>query len=222
MTGNPPSIATQQYGSTNQLRAGKTQAFTNVTPWVLNLFFYHTYYAYVCVFYLFVLACYKGFAMQYPQLRKTEEMVLVMLLPVIQHLRFYLGYWGCQLGEPFYLVGFLALCVVLSWVFFYFLFMQAYILPFESTLLYPTVAGVFVEGACGMINIIRPCHWEGTSRTHICLIVATVALMMLTYAAFCALSVMYPFDQTAEEGQNVYSALLMNLRGLRSAGATQP
>mmetsp|Transcript_36655 Transcript_36655/g.83051 ORF Transcript_36655/g.83051 Transcript_36655/m.83051 type:complete len:219 (-) Transcript_36655:107-763(-) len=215
MTGNPPSIATQ-YGSANQLRASKTQSFSNVTPWVLNLFFCHTYYAYVCVFYLFVLAYYKGFAMQYPRMRKMEEMVLVMLLPVIQHLRFYLGYWGCQLGEPFYLVGFLSLCVVLSWVFFYFLFMQAYILPFEGTLLYPTLAGVFVEGACGMINIIRPCHWEGTSRVHRSLVISSVVCMLLTYAAFCGLSVMYPFEQTAEEGQNFYTALLQNLRGVRS------
>mmetsp|Transcript_31253 Transcript_31253/g.71357 ORF Transcript_31253/g.71357 Transcript_31253/m.71357 type:complete len:217 (-) Transcript_31253:73-723(-) len=209
MTGNPSSIST--YGSTPQLRTGKTQSFANVTPWVLNLFFFHTYYAYICVFYLFVLAYYKGFAMQYPRYRRASEMILVMALPVTQHLRFYLGYWGCQHGEAFYLVGFLFLSVALSWAMFYFLFLQAYIMPLESALLYPAVAAVFVEGACGMINAIRPCHWQETSRTHIFFIVTTVVLMMMTYASFFALFFMYPFDQNAEEAQHYYTAFLQRV-----------
>mmetsp|Transcript_5352 Transcript_5352/g.11835 ORF Transcript_5352/g.11835 Transcript_5352/m.11835 type:complete len:220 (+) Transcript_5352:49-708(+) len=219
MTGNPSSIAQSHYGSTSQSRTGKTQSFANVTPWVLNLFFFHTYYAYICVFYLFVLAYYKGFAMQYPRFRRAQEMVLVMVLPVTQHLRFYLGYWGCQVGEPYYLVGFLFLCVGLSWAFFYFLFLQAYIMPLESALVYPTVIGVFVEAGCGMINAIRPCHWQDTSRTHIFFVVLSAALMLLTYGAFFAMFCMYPFDHPAEEAQNYYTALLQHFRGsLRHSG----
>merc|ERR1719174_373819 len=90
----------------------RLSSYTNLTPWVMRLFFVHTYYAYIYVFYMFVLAFYKGYALEFPDWRRWTEMVLVMFIPALQHLRFYFGYWGCELGMVHDLCFFILLCSV--------------------------------------------------------------------------------------------------------------
>merc|ERR1719326_267677 len=121
----------------------------------MKFFFVYTYYAYIYVFYMFVLAFYKGYALEYPDWRRWVEMVLIMVVPFFQHLRFYFGYWGCELGRCYDLCVFLLLCSIVMVVLMYFLFFQAYIMPLDSTFLFVAVVLVAVEGVCGAINALQ-------------------------------------------------------------------
>ncbi|CAE8676757.1 unnamed protein product, partial [Polarella glacialis] len=103
--------------------------YSNLTPWVKTFFFVHTYYVYIYVFYMFVLAFYKGYALEYPQALQSREILLIMTIPALQHLRFFFGHWGCELGMPADLCAFLALCSMTMFALMYFLFYQAYIMP---------------------------------------------------------------------------------------------
>jgi len=159
-------------------------AYTNLTPWVMKLFFVHTYYAYIYVFYMFVLAFYKGYALEYPDWRRWVEMVLIMCVPFFQHLRFYFGYWGCELGRATDLCVFLLLCSVVMVVLMYFLFFQAYIMPLDSTFLFVAVTVVAVEGVCGAINALQAMKLGNAGTEQLVGLTVSVLLLFTTVSLF--------------------------------------
>eukprot|EP00439_Symbiodinium_sp_Y106_P079293 s18_g17.t6 len=81
--------------------------------------------------------------------------VLIMTLPCLQHLRFYFGYWGLELGMVYDISFFLLLSSTTITVLTYFLFFQAYIMPLEMSILTIAVAAVIVESVCGIINVLQ-------------------------------------------------------------------
>ncbi|CAE6969862.1 85P [Symbiodinium sp. CCMP2456] len=129
--------------------------YQNLTPCVKSFFFAHTYLVYVYTFYMFVFAFYKGYALQYPKGRAAWELVLIMTLPCLQHLRFYFGYWGLELGMVYDISFFLLLSSITITVLTYFLFFQAYIMPLEMSILTIAIAAVIVESVCGIINVLQ-------------------------------------------------------------------
>lgn len=158
--------------------------YTNLTPWVTRLFFVHTYFAYVYVFYMFVLAFYKGYALEYPDMRRAFEMTLIMLIPGFQHLRFYFGYWGCELGMTNDLCVFVFLCSGVMVLLMYFQFMQAYILPFESTFLFVAVSLVGVEGICGILNLLQTIKLQSSNWFQLCIVTFSVMLLLLVETSY--------------------------------------
>mmetsp|Transcript_81554 Transcript_81554/g.243137 ORF Transcript_81554/g.243137 Transcript_81554/m.243137 type:complete len:242 (-) Transcript_81554:26-751(-) len=174
------------------------EEYTNLTPWIAKLFFLHTYYAYIYVFYMFVLAFYKGYALEYPDWRRWFEMVLIMLLPVMQHLRFFFGYWGCELGMFYDLTIFVFLCSMVMLVLMYFLFLQAYIMPFDTTFLFVSVIIVGVEGVCGAMNGLQSIKLQSSSCSQILLMSAAV-LMLLTALAMFIVRELTPREALVEE-----------------------
>eukprot|EP00927_Polykrikos_kofoidii_P003739 TRINITY_DN11510_c0_g3_i1.p1 TRINITY_DN11510_c0_g3~~TRINITY_DN11510_c0_g3_i1.p1 ORF type:complete len:253 (+),score=37.74 TRINITY_DN11510_c0_g3_i1:37-759(+) len=162
----------------------RSPSYVNLTPWVMKVFFVHTYYAYIYVFYMFVLAFYKGYALEYPYWRHRVEMVLIMLVPFLQHLRFYFGYWGCELGMPHDLCVFLLLCSVVMVVLMYFLFFQAYIMPLDSTFLFAAVSIVAVEGVCGAMNALQLMKLNKSSTLQLICLTVSVLLLFSTVSLF--------------------------------------
>eukprot|EP00927_Polykrikos_kofoidii_P003737 TRINITY_DN11510_c0_g1_i1.p1 TRINITY_DN11510_c0_g1~~TRINITY_DN11510_c0_g1_i1.p1 ORF type:complete len:233 (+),score=33.54 TRINITY_DN11510_c0_g1_i1:91-789(+) len=162
----------------------RSPSYANITPWVMKVFFVHTYYAYVYVFYMFVFAFYKGYALEYPDWRRYVEMALIMLVPFLQHPRFYFGYWGCELGTPLDLCIFLLLCCVVMVVLMYFLFFQAYIMPLDSTFLFVAVSVVCVEGMCGSINALQLMKLRSSSTLQLVCLTVSVLLLFSTVALF--------------------------------------
>lgn len=162
----------------------RVPAYVNLTPWVMKLFFIHTYYAYIYVFYMFVLAFYKGYALEYPDMRRWVEMSLIMLVPFLQHVRFYFGYWGCEHGTCHDLCVFLLLCSVVMVVLMYFLFFQAYIMPLDSTFLFVAVVVVAVEGVCGAINALQAIKLSSASTEQLVAMTISVLLLFSTVSLF--------------------------------------
>mmetsp|Transcript_110395 Transcript_110395/g.235765 ORF Transcript_110395/g.235765 Transcript_110395/m.235765 type:complete len:255 (+) Transcript_110395:88-852(+) len=172
--------------------------YTNLTPWVAKVFFMHTYYAYVYVFYMFVLAFYKGYALEYPDWRRWFEMVLIMIIPGLQHLRFYFGYWGCEHGMCVDLASFLFLCSAIMFLLMYFLFKQAYILPLDTTFLFIAVVIVGVEGVCGAINMLQTLKIQSTSLWQLVMMSVSIVLLLATVILFCVWELL-PREAMVEE-----------------------
>jgi|EP00927_Polykrikos_kofoidii_P003740 hypothetical protein len=164
--------------------------YVNLTPWVTRLIFVHTYYAYTYVFYMFVLAFYKGYALEYTHARRWIEMVLIMVVPFLQHLRFYFGYWGCELGRPLDLWMFLVLCSVVMVVLMYFLFYQAYIMPFDNTFLLIAIGIVGVEGVCGSVNSLQLLKLRNHSTIQLLGLLIGVLLHLGTVAVYIGLEIL--------------------------------
>lgn len=129
--------------------------FHNLTPWVTSVFFVHTYYCYLYSFFLIVFSYYKSYALEHPEWRKWLEIMLLISLPALQHMRFFFGYWACQLGFPVDLAIFLSLCPVVMSLLMYFRFDQMYILPLESTLLFIALWVIALEAFSGAINALQ-------------------------------------------------------------------
>eukprot|EP00927_Polykrikos_kofoidii_P003738 TRINITY_DN11510_c0_g2_i1.p1 TRINITY_DN11510_c0_g2~~TRINITY_DN11510_c0_g2_i1.p1 ORF type:complete len:221 (+),score=37.83 TRINITY_DN11510_c0_g2_i1:82-744(+) len=176
----------------------RSPSYVNLTPWIMKVFFVHTYYAYIYVFYMFMLAFYKGYALEYPDSRRRIEMVLIMLVPFLQHLRFYFGYWGCELGSPRDLCAFLLLCSVVMVVLMYFLFFQAYIMPMDTTFLFVAVGIVGVEGICGSINTLQLMKLNTVSTVQVIALAISVLLVFCTVSLFI-LREMLPRESLVQE-----------------------
>lgn len=127
----------------------------NLTPWIKSLFFAHTYYVYIYTFYLFILAFYKSYALEFDNLRKTAELLGIMCIPALQHVRFYFGYWGCELSTYSDITTFIFMCSFVMLVLMYFCFKQAYVMPLDSDLLCIGIGLVIVEGICGIVNSLQ-------------------------------------------------------------------
>jgi len=185
----------------------RSAAYTNLTPWVLKFFFIHTYYAYIYVFYMFVLAFYKGYALEYPEWRRWFEMVLIMVIPALQHLRFYFGYWGCELGMSSDITIFLLLCSVVMFVLMYFLFLQAYIMPLDSTFLVAAVVAVAVEGVCGAVNALQTLKLHSSSILSFVMLTWGIVLLLIAVVLFVVRQLL-PQETMVEElvDSNLYSA----------------
>eukprot|EP00927_Polykrikos_kofoidii_P086357 TRINITY_DN9649_c0_g1_i2.p1 TRINITY_DN9649_c0_g1~~TRINITY_DN9649_c0_g1_i2.p1 ORF type:complete len:236 (+),score=40.75 TRINITY_DN9649_c0_g1_i2:85-792(+) len=168
----------------------RSVSYVNLTPWVMKLIFLHTYYAYIYIFYMFVLAFYKGYALVYPDWRRSIEMVLIMLVPFLQHLRFYFGHWGCELGMPHDLCFFMLLCSVVMVVLMYFLFFQAYIMPLDSTFLFVAIAIVSVEGICGAINALQVMKLRTATSMQIVGLTFSVVVLFCTVTLFISRQLM--------------------------------
>jgi len=162
----------------------KRFAYANLTPWVSKLFFVHTYYVYIYVFLLFVLLFYKGYALEYPMSRRWYDMVMCMLLPPVQHLRFYFGHWGCQLGMWVDLSLFLCLCGLTNCLLMYFQYGQAYIMPMDSTLMFTALCIVSVEGMCGCINILQMLKTQVVSCPRMVTMSVSIFVFLLSMAIF--------------------------------------
>mmetsp|Transcript_63285 Transcript_63285/g.98434 ORF Transcript_63285/g.98434 Transcript_63285/m.98434 type:complete len:230 (+) Transcript_63285:77-766(+) len=173
----------ESYGS-SYYSPQKAPAYTNLTPWVTRCFFVHSYYAYVFVFYLFLLMFYKGYALEYPAWRRPEEMILIMVIPALQHMRFYYGYWGCEKGSPRDLTIFLFFCTCVMWMLMYFLFKQAYILPLDAMLSSVAVFIVVIEGFCGIINILQTVKIRTQSTLEVLAVVFNILCFLSTVIAF--------------------------------------
>jgi Kef-type K+ transport system membrane component KefB len=170
------------------LGPSKRGLYSNMTPWIARLFFVHTYYAYMVLFYMILTAFYKGYALDYPKGRFYKEMALVMIVPLVQHAHFYFGNIGCKLGMPRDLCWFLFFCTVLMWMLMYLLFWQTYIVPLESKLCFVSAVVVTVEGTCGVVNVlqtlaIQPSRIELGSTlsmiTNVLLFIITVAALIV-------------------------------------------
>merc|ERR1719450_1440414 len=107
-----------------------------------------------------------------------------MLVPFLQHLRFYFGYWGCELGTCQDLCVFLLLCSSVMVVLMYFLFFQAYIMPLDSTFLFVAVVAVAVEGVCGAINAMQAVKLQTLSTKQLAGMTASVILLFATVTLF--------------------------------------
>lgn len=160
------------------------ESYANVTPWVIRVFFVHTYYAYIYVFYMFVLAFYKGYALEYPEWRRWSEMVLIMFIPAMQHLRFYFGYWGCELGMAHDLCFFLLLCSVTMWLLLYFLCFQAYIMPLDSTFLFVAILVVILEGLCGSVNALQTLKLPTTTKWQMAMLSMCILNLLAVVTVF--------------------------------------
>merc|ERR1719217_2038070 len=107
-------------------------------------------------------------------------MVLIMLVPFLQHLRFYFGYWGCDAGGCHELCVFLLLCSLVMIVLMYFLFFQAYIMPLDSTFLFVAVVAVAVEGVCGAINALQAMKLGNAGTEQLVGLTVSVLLLFTT------------------------------------------
>mmetsp|Transcript_135654 Transcript_135654/g.421462 ORF Transcript_135654/g.421462 Transcript_135654/m.421462 type:complete len:241 (-) Transcript_135654:32-754(-) len=174
------------------------EGYSNMAPWILKLLFLHTYYAYIYVFLMFVLAFYKGYALVYPEWRRWFEMVLITSLPVLHHLRFFFGYWGCELGMFMDLCSFVLLSAASMLVLMYFLFMQCYIMPLDSTFLFIGVVLVGIEGTAGAINALQSYKLQNSGIAHTVVIVVSV-LSLLTAIMLFALRELLPTNAMVEE-----------------------
>mmetsp|Transcript_1676 Transcript_1676/g.4252 ORF Transcript_1676/g.4252 Transcript_1676/m.4252 type:complete len:231 (+) Transcript_1676:98-790(+) len=154
--------------------------YQNLTPCVRTFFFVHTYLVYVYTFYMFVFAFYKGYALQYPAGRESWEIVLIMTLPCLQHLRFFFGYWGLELGLVYDVSIFLLLTTMTITVLSYFLFFQAYMMPLEMSILTIAVAAVIVEGVCGIINSLQTLKLAPATRSQTTLLASMVSVIFVT------------------------------------------
>jgi len=172
--------------------------YLNLVPWVSKLFFAHTYYAYIYVFYMFLLAFYKAYALQYPDWIRWFEMVLIMVLPIMQHLRFFFGYWGCELGMFVDLQSFIFLCAGVMLVLMYFLFKQAYIIPMDSNILFVAVVLVAAEGVCGAINALQAVKLHTAKWGQIIVTTANIMFFLGTVAVFIG-AVMMPREASVVE-----------------------
>jgi len=170
------------YYSVLNMPPGKPKAvlqnYSNLTPWVQGLFFCHTYFAYIYNFYMFVLAFYKGYALQYPPGRQTWEMILIMSLPGLQHLRFFFGHWGVELGRPHDLFAFMLLSALTMLVLMYFLFNQAYIMPLDTSYLTIALFLVCLEAICGIINTLQTMKLMTLSVFQTCLLLVSIVLLL--------------------------------------------
>eukprot|EP00441_Pelagodinium_beii_P027866 CAMPEP_0197655276 /NCGR_PEP_ID=MMETSP1338-20131121/39361_1 /TAXON_ID=43686 ORGANISM="Pelagodinium beii, Strain RCC1491" /NCGR_SAMPLE_ID=MMETSP1338 /ASSEMBLY_ACC=CAM_ASM_000754 /LENGTH=225 /DNA_ID=CAMNT_0043230901 /DNA_START=74 /DNA_END=751 /DNA_ORIENTATION=+ len=174
--------------------------YSNLTPWVRGLFFCHTYFAYVYTFYMFVLAFYKGYALQYPPGRQTWEMVLIMVLPAMQHLRFFFGHWGNELGRPHDLFAFMLFGTMTMLVLMYFLFYQAYIMPLDTSYLTIAVFIVAVEGICGIINSLQTMKLMSLSVCQISMLLISMT-SLLGVITFFFLKELLPTEAWVEQYQ---------------------
>jgi len=156
----------------------------NVTPWVRWLFFAHTYFVYIYVFFMFVLAFYKCYALEYPVWRRWAEMVLIMLIPCVQHLRFYFGHWGCELGLVYDLCAFLFLNAAAMLLLMYFLFLQAYIMPLDSSFLFVAIVLVIVESLCGLVNAMNAMKLRTLTRAQTIMMTASIISALVVFGLF--------------------------------------
>ncbi|CAK9059789.1 unnamed protein product [Durusdinium trenchii] len=177
----------------------KLPNYQNLTPWVRIFFFAHTYYAYIYTFYMFVFAFYKGYALYYPQNRKIWEIVGIMMLPCVQHLRFFFGHWGLELGLVYDLVAFLFLSSVKLLILMYFLFEQAYIMRLDVRFLTMAVAAVVVESVCGIINVLQTMKLATLNVTETILLLASV-VSVLTVASYFVVEELLPSEIRPELG----------------------
>ena len=133
---------------------------------------------------MFVLAFYQGYALEYPDWRRWAEMVLIMLVPFLQHLRFYFGYWGCEGGGCNDLCVFLLLCSVVMVLLMYFLFFQASIMPLDSTFVLVAFVAVAAAGVCGAINALQAVKLHDSNTKQLVGITASVMLLFATVTLF--------------------------------------
>lgn len=170
---------------------GKLPRYQNLTPWVGIFFFVHTYYAYVYTFYMFVFAFYKGYALKYPKNREMYEIAMIMMLPFVQHLRFFFGHWGMELGLVYDLSAFLILSSVKICMLMYFLFLQAFIMRLDMRFLTVAVAAVVVESICGIINVLQTLKLASLTIGETVLILASV-VAVLTVASYFVVEELLP------------------------------
>jgi len=175
-----------------------TPLYSNVAPWVTKHFFVHSYYAYVYVFFMFVLAFYKGYTLEYPGSRQVCELLLIMSLPALQHLRFFFGYAACDHGMFYDLCAFLALCSVVNWILMYFLFMQAYIIPLETTFLSIAMTLVLVESFVGVVNTMQAMKLQRCSGARLVCAWLLIVMLLATLVAFVTQQLL-PRTQQVEE-----------------------
>mmetsp|Transcript_47439 Transcript_47439/g.85406 ORF Transcript_47439/g.85406 Transcript_47439/m.85406 type:complete len:256 (+) Transcript_47439:204-971(+) len=180
--------------------------YSNLTPWVKTFFFVHTYYVYIYVFYMFVLAFYKGYALEYPQALQSREILLIMTIPALQHLRFFFGHWGCELGMPADLCAFLALCSMTMFALMYFLFYQAYIMPLDTTFLSVAVAAVGIEGLCGIINSLQTMKVMSLSTLQYIILLIGILAVLATGVVFIVKE-MLPREDWVEQYRYVRDAV---------------
>lgn len=160
------------------------EGYVNLMPWMKNFSFVHTYLVYIYTFYMFVLAFYKGYALYYPERRQAWEMALIMCLPPLQHLRFFFGHWGNELGMPYDLAASLGLGTLTMSVLLYFLFYQAYIMPLDTSYLTIAVLAVGVESMCGIVNTLQMMKLSNLSCTETALVLLTITMVLATSALF--------------------------------------
>mmetsp|Transcript_99063 Transcript_99063/g.212210 ORF Transcript_99063/g.212210 Transcript_99063/m.212210 type:complete len:232 (+) Transcript_99063:61-756(+) len=179
--------------------SGKKALFANLTPWVHSLFFIHTYFCYIFVFYMFLMIFYKGYALEFPAYRKQQEMALLMSIPILQHAFFYFGHWGNHHGSQKDLCLFLCFATWLMWSLMYFLFRQAYIMPLESRICFLNAVIVAVEGFCGVVNLLQTLFTQprtgGSSVAVIMLIAVNIICFLVSTFFLIFLEFMPPTEQ---------------------------
>mmetsp|Transcript_58783 Transcript_58783/g.170546 ORF Transcript_58783/g.170546 Transcript_58783/m.170546 type:complete len:228 (+) Transcript_58783:153-836(+) len=161
--------------------------YSNVTPWIAKLFFAHSYFVYIYVFYMFVFAFYKGYTLEYPSERVWQEMVGIMAIPFFQHLRFYFGFWGCELGLVYDLSAFSFLNAVVMTLLMYFLFFQAYIFPIDSDFLTVAILLVMLESCCGIVNMLPAMKRNLSMCSAMLMFTGIMAVFAAGGAFFCLL-----------------------------------
>eukprot|EP00930_Biecheleria_cincta_P002804 TRINITY_DN103796_c0_g1_i1.p1 TRINITY_DN103796_c0_g1~~TRINITY_DN103796_c0_g1_i1.p1 ORF type:complete len:219 (-),score=34.09 TRINITY_DN103796_c0_g1_i1:115-771(-) len=178
----------EQHSTVLSMPPGKPKrplsGYVNLMPWVKHFSFVHTYFVYVFTFYMFVLAFYKGYALYYPEGRQAWEMALIMCLPPLQHLRFFFGHWGNELGMPYDLAAFLGLCALTMIALFYFLFYQAYVMPLDTNYLTVAVLAIGVEGFCGIMNILQTMKLSNLTWAETMLALFAVFMVLATSTVF--------------------------------------
>jgi len=157
--------------------------YINVTPWVQRLFFVHTYFVYIYVFYMFVLAFYKGYALEYPRYRLWLEMLMLTVIPALQHIRFYFGHWGCEYGLVWDLCLFCIFGSLTMLLLAYFLFFQAYVMPLDTNFLQAALAILVFEGLCGCVNGLQTLKLATTTGFQVFLLWVS----MVSFLGFCCL-----------------------------------
>jgi hypothetical protein len=165
----------------------KPSDFHNLTPWVTTVFFLHSYFCYLYVFFMIVFSYFKSYALEHPEWRKWTEILLIISIPGLQHARFFFGYWGCQLGLPIDIAVFLSFCPIVMSLLMYFRFNQMYILPIEHTLLFIALWLVALEAFSGVVNALQvlkimPCrllHRFALWLSICCSLAAVVVLVLL-------------------------------------------
>jgi len=165
------------------MQASKGPPYSNLTPWLKTLFFIHTYFDYIFVFYMFLMCFYKGYALEYPWARRQAEMGLVMFLPLMSHSTFYFGHSGCETGEKVDLCIFLFSISGKMWAIMYFLFKQAYIFHMDIKLCFIAELVTGIEGACGVMNILQTINRKSgklyTATVSVCVLLFIITAVFL-------------------------------------------
>lgn len=171
---------------------------SNLTPFTEHLFFLHSYYDYILVFYLFSLAYYKGYALEYSEHVRIEEFAMILLLPALNHLRFFFGHWGFECGTPVDLAAFLLASVMVSLILTYFTCLQAYLVPLDHLVLQPGLILVVFEGLCGIINAMQALRHKSCSMLH-CMLLYGGIMAFIAVQVFCLYVFLLPPDARLDQ-----------------------